>query len=210
MKHSAFLNNYLGLNTYDDVIDYFEDIVLVNGDVFFYEFGKFVEEEKIGDQVVLNAFGISNGFSITIRYETKDVMYVEIKKCGNDILKATARAKTEGILDNAAAKKVEKYFDNLNKEIYNNWKNKCGIKESNNILVDRYRNYELSDTITLSGSIEEIFDQYVTFNDRMRYINGTYYRFHDKDIKKLYDIFIASYNGNYFLDNAVKRGCIID
>lgn len=210
MRQSVISNKHLGLNTFDDVIDYFENNILADGYYLFCEFANFAEREKIGDQVVMNAFGVSNGFSITVRYEKKDVMYVEIKKCGNDILKATARAKTEGILDNAAAKKVEKYFDNLNKEIYNNWKNKCGIKENNNILVDRYCDYKFSDTVTFSGKIEEIFDRYVTANDRMKYINGTYYQFHDKDIQKLYNIFIASYNGNYFLDNAVRRGCIID
>ena len=44
----------------------------------------------------------------------------------------------------------------------------------------------------------------------MRYCNGSYVKFKDKKIEKVYLMFIKMYDGNYFIDNAVKRGVIID
>ena len=64
--------------------------------------------------------------------------------------------------------------------------------------------------IYLKGTLNEIFDKYTTMNDRLKYCNGSYYKFNDKKVEEIYRLIISNYKGNYFLDNAVRRGCIID
>ena len=108
---------------------------------------------------------------------------------------------------------IEEYFNNKNQAIYNEWLDKCNIHsdEENEIKVNDYRDYKPNgDFFILTGSLEDIFDKFTTHNDKLKYCNGDFWRFADADIEILYSLFITNYNGNYFLDNAVKRGVTID
>lgn len=91
---------------------------------------------------------------------------------------------------------------------------KCGFDNDNSTIysvnIDAFNDYKKIEEHTLKGTIKEIFDEYVTFNDRMRYINGTYWRWSENNVQQLFSMFINKFNGNYFLNNAVRRGCIID
>ena len=93
-------------------------------------------------------------------------------------------------------------------------KEKCNIQDNcaNKIMVQKYVDYKAKEgeSISLVGSLSEIFDRFTTMNDRLRYCNGNYYKFLNENVEKLYQVFVAAYNGNYFLDNAVKRGTLID
>ena len=97
---------------------------------------------------------------------------------------------------------------------YQNQLKKCGFDDDDttiyNVNIDVFDNYKQISTKTLEGTLKDIFDDYVTFNDRMRYINGTYWKWSDEQIQQLYSMFINKFNGNYYLANAVKRGVIID
>lgn len=61
------------------------------------------------------------------------------------------------------------------------------------------------------GDIINLFKDYVSVNDRLRYINGSYYKFRDILIEEAYQFYVKNlYKGNIYLDSAVERGVLID
>ena len=107
---------------------------------------------------------------------------------------------------------ITDYFKKRNKEIWNTMLKTCNISDNDNeITVTDYRDYQPNGkTETLKGTLGEIFEAYTTHNDRLKYCNGMYWRFQSPQISMLYAMFIQQYDGNYFLDNAVRRGVTID
>ena len=56
-------------------------------------------------------------------------------------------------------------------------------------------------TIVLEGTKEEVFAKFYHLNNKLRYCNGTYYKFEDKVLEReYYDSFIKTYNtvSNYY------------
>lgn len=78
------------------------------------------------------------------------------------------------------------------------------------IQVNRYSNGKLDATHILKGTLHKIFDDFTALNDHLRYINNCRWEFDDKNVEREYNEFLDNYKGNFFLDNAVRRGCIID
>lgn len=65
-------------------------------------------------------------------------------------------------------------------------------------------------TSQITGTFGQIFKSYTNMNDRLRYCNGCYYKFENPALEKAYHTFLKCYKGNFFLDCAVARGCLID
>lgn len=183
------------------------------GREFLYDFGEYLDKTKYPcNGMILDCFiGNSNQFAITLKYNDEEIVFIRFNVKSNDIITIDTFLYNKEDFK-IFQKIVEDYFDKRNAEIFNNWMKWCNIKETseNVIVIDEYVDYNKKDCQTLNGTITEIFDKFTTWNDRYKYCNGHYWKFNDDNIEKLYRMFIANFKGNYFLENAVKRGVIID
>ena len=84
----------------------------------------------------------------------------------------------------------------------------CSAIKTNKLLI--YTAWRKCKSIILSGSLEEVFEQYAKHNDMLKYCNGEFWKFDDNNIDTLYRLFKMLYKGNYSLHIALKRGVIID
>ena len=117
-----------------------------------------------------------------------------------------------------------KTYDIYNKEMFSELCHKYLLnemifvpKEINGFSVNKVMKVDLihkkkGDTsiVSLEGTLPSIFEQYINKNDFLRYINDESYSFKDEKIKETFNRYVENYNGNIFLDLAVKRGCLID
>lgn len=221
MKYSVRTHQYdsFVFDTFDKVMarftnKFFRNSTTEDGRTFLYDLGDYLDTTKYPcDKINLNIFtGYDNRIGLSFSYYDEEVSWVQIEFERYGILKIsnyTYYKKDLQIFHHI----IEEYFNNKNQTIYNEWLDKCNIRtdRSNEIKVEDYRDYKPNgEFVILSGSLEDIFDKYTTHNDRLKYCNGDFWRFADADIQTLYSLFIINYNGNYFLDNAVKRGVIID
>lgn len=95
--------------------------------------------------------------------------------------------------------------------------NGVNIHETASVVLDYYEpkdryscnSVKVSEKVA-EGTWEEIFDTFTTLNDRLRYCNGSYYKFQDPKLRHVMQVFIRHYNGDWYLRNALKRGVIID
>lgn len=157
-------------------------------------------------------YGSGNEFVITFKYDNKEVCRCVFGVI-NELIVIKNAYYTENCLKEMFHKILEEYFDSLNQAKINIKISNYGFKDNdeNEVTLDYYNDYAKTETTTiLKGTLNEIFDKYTTMNDRLKYCNGSYYKFNDKKIEEIYRLIISNYKGNYFLDNAVRRGCIID
>ena len=221
MKYSVTTHQYgsFVFDTFDKVMAHFTNKFLQNsttedGRTFLYDLGDYLDTTKYPcDKINLDIFtGYNDRISLSFSYNNEKVSWVQIEFERYGILKIsnyTYYKKDLQVFHHI----IEEYFNNKNQTIYNEWLDKCNIysDRENEIKVNDYRDYKPNgDFVILTGSLEDIFDKYTTHNDRLKYCNGDFWRFANADIQTLYSLFIINYNGNYFLDNAVKRGVTID
>lgn len=221
MKYSVTTHQYgsFVFDTFDKVMAHFTNKFLQNsttedGRTFLYDLGDYLDTTKYPcDKINLDIFtGYNDRISLSFSYNNEKVSWVQIEFERYGILKIsnyTYYKKDLQVFHHI----IEEYFNNKNQTIYNEWLDKCNIysDRENEIKVNDYRDYKPNgDFFILTGSLEDIFDKYTTHNDRLKYCNGDFWRFANADIQTLYSLFIINYNGNYFLDNAVKRGVTID
>lgn len=167
------------------------------------------------DKITFDPFtGYSNQFAIICYLGSNKVLYARIKAQKNDILKVDY---ISTLCDEDVRKKyghiIVDYFDMRNDIILQGWmEDVCKLSNdgTETIIVEEYIDYKKKSDFPMCGYIEDIFDRFTTLNDRLKYVNGHYYRFADKNIDTLYYLITTLYKGNYFLDNAVKRGVTID
>ena len=221
MKYSVTPHQYgsFVFNTFDKVMThftnkFFQNNITEDGRTFLYDLGDYLDTTKYPcDKIKLDIFtGYNNRISLFFFYNDEKVSSVEIKFERYGILKISNYLYFKKDLQ-IFHHIIEEYFDNKNLNIYKEWFDKCNIHtdRNNEIKVEDYRDYKPNgEFVILSGSLEDIFDEYTTHNDRLKYCNGDFWRFADTDIQTLYSLFIINYKGNYFLNNAVKRGVIID
>lgn len=218
MKYSVQTHKYgnYSYETFDKVLYYFCRTFLKTTDIkkgreFLYDFGNYIEKSDFpSNRIVLCCFtGYSNRFGISLYYNEERIAYIqiEVKKYNIFQLYSTSYDKKDFKMFNGI---IEKYFDIKNQSIFNEWCTKCNITNNNTVEIENYVDFNLKDVTTLSGTLDEIFDTYTTINDTYKYCNGYYVRFKDSNIEALYYIFTTNFKGNYFLENAVKRGVIID
>ena len=221
MKYSVTTHQYgsFVFNTFDKVMThftnkFFQNNITEDGRTFLHDLGDYLDTTKYPcDKIKLDIFtGYNNRISLFFFYNDEKVSSVEIKFERYGILKISNYLYFKKDLQ-IFHPIIEEYFDNKNLNIYKEWLDKCNIHtdRNNEIKVEDYRDYKPNgEFVILSGSLEDIFDKYTTHNDRLKYCNGDFWRFANADIQTLYSLFIINYKGNYFLNNAVKRGVIID
>lgn len=176
------------------------------------ELGNVVEEKTSCNEMVFDVWtGSYEYFLVIFRKDGESVCWVQIAKGNYGMRKFhNCQSDVKGVIDKHVITETKAFINMKNADIYRKQLDICGICDDNEIIIDVYEDYKQHGTVTLSGTWEEIVDKFVTYNDRMRYCNGSSWKFRNKDIYTLYSMFISNYNGNYFLDNAVRRGCIID
>ena len=219
MKYSARLNKVNNINTFDDVILLFAQRFLnvydiMEGEDWLHNFGDYIQNSDFPcNKININPFsGYSNRFDITLYYNDTKIAWLQIETLPYNIMKVhnySYYKKDFEIFHNI----ITDYFKILNTEMWNTMLKTANITtdQNNSVEVLDHTDYKPNgNTQTLKGTIEQIFDTYTTHNDKLKYCNGMYWKFNDKNVSILYTMFINIYDGNYFLDNAVKRGVTID
>lgn len=221
MKFAVTLNKNYGYDSFDNVISYFAKRLRTNYDKaknFFYDFGEYLDTTKFPcDKLVLNLFnGYYERFDFVFYYEGNKIGYTQIAVNDNNTfnvryLSFGKEYQSLNIFKNI----ITDYFENLNNDLFQSKLNVIGVKDIKEnvitIICDDYDDYKKNGKqIELKGTLVEIFDRYTTHNDRLKYCNGDFWKFNDNRVSEVYSLFISTYKGNYFLDNAVKRGVIID
>ncbi len=221
MKFAVCLNKNCGYDSFDKIISYFAKRLKTSYEEakgFFYKFGEYLDRTKFPcDKLVLNLFnGYYERFDFIFYYEDNRIGYTQIvvNKNNTFVVRYLNFEKTYESF-NIFRNIITSYFEELNNTLFQDRLNEIGVKNIKEniitIICDDYSDYNKNGKqIELKGTLEEIFDQYTTHNDRLKYCNGDFWKFNDNRISEVYTLFITLYKGNYFLDNALKRGCIID
>lgn len=216
MRYSTIKRN--ANDTFDSTMDVFSMRIFGNyweGEEFIHDFGEYLDNTKFPcDKIMLDPYGYSDKFKMTFKYDNNRVCWFKFS-----VNKQTKIIEIDNyIFEDKAIEKMFKnvitdYFKQYNDIIYQKQLDNCNIKTTSNvtIVVDDYKDYKPNGKQqTLEGTLQDIFEQYTTHNDRLKYCNGDFWRFNNENISNLYVMFIQMYDGNYFLDNAVKRGVTID
>ena len=216
MKFSAIKRNVK--DTYFSTMDFFSENIFGNnweGEEFIHEFGKHIENDGLPcDEITLDPFGYSDKFSIIFKYNNGRIGWYKFRINKNTkIIETDNCGFTEIITEDTFKNTITDFISNHNKSVFSKQLTECSIHTTQNVtvVVDDYTDYKPNGRQqTLEGTLQDIFGQYTTHNDRLRYCNGDFWRFNDRNISDLYIMFTQMYDGNYFLDNAVKRGVTID
>ena len=216
MKYSTIKRN--ANDTFDSTMDVFSMRIFGNyweGEEFIHDFGEYLDNAKFPcDKIMLDPYGYSDKFQLTFKYDNNRICWFKFS-----VNKQAKIIEIDNyIFEDKAIEKMFKnvitdYFKQYNDIIYQKQLDNCNIKTTSNvtIVVDDYKDYKPNGKQqTLQGTLQDIFEQYTTHNDRLKYCNGDFWRFNNENISNLYVMFIQMYDGNYFLDNAVKRGVTID
>ena len=216
MKYSTIKRN--ANDTFDSTMDVFSMRIFGNyweGEEFIHYFGEYLDNTKFPcDKIMLDPYGYSDKFQLTFKYDNNRICWFKFS-----VNKQAKIIEIDNyIFEDKAIEKMFKnvitdYFKQYNDIIYQKQLDNCNIKTTSNvtIVVDDYKDYKPNGKQqTLQGTLQDIFEQYTTHNDRLKYCNGDFWRFNNENISNLYVMFIQMYDGNYFLDNAVKRGVTID
>ena len=206
-------------HTFNSVINFFSLHFFgdsESGYNFFNEFGKYLDTTKFPtDEIVLDPFyGNYNEFAITFKYNNERIAWGKFEmNTDTKIINTNYMSFNDKTIEKMFSHIIKDFINDYNKKVFEQQLNKCNIQNIDTdltIIIDKYTDYKINEQITIKGKIEEIFDKYVTYNDKMKYCNGDYWRFNDNNITTLYTMFKQKFNGNYFLHNALKRGVIID
>lgn len=222
MKYVATTNSCVKCDTFEQSMMYFAHKFLNSNESddsrkFLYEFGDYIEKIKLPcDKIILDPFtGYADKFTIKLIFDDKVLVWLRITVIEKfNTMYINEFNYTKNDIKDMFHSKVERYFDERNAFYFDEQINICGFNKTSNdinVVLDYYNDYEKTDReVTITGTFEDIFDKYTSMNDRLKYCNGSYYKFRDKNFDKLYSMFVCSFKGNYFLMNAVKRGCLID
>lgn len=218
MKYSATINKNININTFYQSILFFAERFLnahdfAEGEKWLHDFGGYMQNSDFPcTKINIDPFcKYPTIFGLTLYYKDTKIAWLKIELCKNNMMKVYNYSyfkKDFEMFHNI----ITGYFRKRNTEIWNAMLKTCNISDSDNeITVTDYRDYQPNGkTETLKGTLGEIFEAYTTHNDRLKYCNGTFWRFQSPQVNILYAMFIQQYDGNYFLDNAVRRGVTID
>ena len=218
MKYAARMNEANKINSYTDAMMFFAKRFLnsnreADAREFTDKLGGYIEDSDFPCDKIVFDFVTGSAYKfIVILYDNGEkICWLKLAKMGYCTLK----------IDSFGYEKKEcrKYHDLLiemikkwNKHIFDNACKVARIKplEENHIKVEEYVDKCITKTYVLDGTLENIFDDFTSMNRHVTYVNGHFFRFEDERIETIYDLFVRLYDGNFFLDNAVKAGCIID
>ena len=206
-------------DSFDSTMDFFSQKIFGNyweGEDFIHDFGKFLDNTKFPcDKITLYPFGgYSNEFEIVFKYNNNRVCWFKFSiNRETKIIETDNHTFEDKTIGKMFKHVIDDFVRQYNTEVFRTQMDKCNIKSTSNvtIAVDDFDDYKPNGrTQTLEGTLSEVFGTYTTHNDRLKYVNGSYWAFSDRNVAMLYGMFIQMYDGNYFLDNAVKRGVTID
>ena len=208
-------------STFDKTMDYFSLNFFGNyteGEEFIDLLDEYLDNTKFpADKMIIDPYyGYNNQFGITFKYNDNKVAWYkfEMQDKNTKIIKISSTLYTDQTIKQMFEHIITDFIDDYNQSVLDNHLKICNIHTINDIIdviIDDYENYKPNGTqVTLNGTFENIFEQYTAHNDMLKYCNGEFWKFNNKDIAKLYAIFKQYYKGNYFLANEVKRGCLID
>ena len=216
MRYSTIKRN--ANDTFDSTMDVFSMRIFGNywqGEEFIYDFGEYLDDTKFPcDNIILDPYGYSDKFQLTFKYDNNRICWFKFSvNKQTKIIEIDKYTFEDKAIEKMFKNVITDYFKQYNNAIYQKQLDNCNIKTTSNvtIVVDDYKDYKPNGKQqTLEGTLQDIFEQYTTHNDRLKYCNGDFWRFNNENISNLYVMFIQMYDGNYFLDNAVKRGVTID
>ena len=216
MRYSTIKRN--ANDTFDSTMDVFSMRIFGNyweGEEFIHDFGEYLDNTKFPcDKIMLDPYGYSDKFQLTFKYNDNRVCWFKFSvNKQTKIIKIDNYTFEDNTIEKMFKNVITDYFKQYNNVIYQKQLDNCNIKTTSNvtIVVDDYKDYKPNGKQqTLEGTLQDIFEQYTTHNDSLKYCNGDFWRFNNENISNLYVMFIQMYDGNYFLDNAVKRGVTID
>lgn len=82
---------------------------------------------------------------------------------------------------------------------------------SEDVAINYIVNGQTKQVITKSGiTYRELFNEFYDMNDRLRYINGSFYKFAEEKYKELDMLYYYSTRGNLYYERKLARGGIID
>ena len=82
---------------------------------------------------------------------------------------------------------------------------------SEDVAINYIANRQTKEVITKSGiTYRELFNEFYDMNDRLKYINGSFYKFAEEKYKELYGLYYDSTRGNLYYERKIARGGIID
>ena len=205
-------------DSYTKTMDYFSRHFFGDwiGEDFLCKLGEYLDNVNFpSNRLVVDPYGYDDRFAITFKYDNERICYIQLEmNIDTKILQLHNASFEEKLSEKIFLPKIKEYLKEYNVGIFKKQLERCGIKSinfDNAISIDDYDRYVLKEEkVILKGTIGKIFDDYTTHNDRYRYCNGTHWKFTDRNVSRLYSMFIGMYDGNYFLDNAVRRGVTID
>ena len=82
---------------------------------------------------------------------------------------------------------------------------------SEDVAINYIVNRQTKEVITKSGiTYRELFNEFYDMNDRLKYINGSHYKFVEAKYDELYMLYYDSTRGNLYYERKIARGGIID
>lgn len=218
MKYAAYTNNYVP--KYECAVSRFAQVFFdadkEQASKFIKDLGRHVS--KIGfpcDKIALNVTtGYEDRVGFALFNGSEKQCYILLKSYIGGIIKIYSIYFVEG-KDELKARfepDFKAFFNKRNKGIYKRLVSSCGLSEKkcNAVSVCEFVDCVKRGEKTLTGSLADIFDEYTSMNDTFKYCGGHFYRFKDCSVSRLYRVFTTLYDGDYFLDNALKRGVLID
>ena len=189
MKYSTIKRN--ANDTFDSTMDVFSMRIFGNyweGEEFIHDFGEYLDNTKFPcDKIMLDPYGYSDKFQLTFKYDNNRICWFKFS-----VNKQAKIIEIDNyIFEDKAIEKMFKnvitdYFKQYNDIIYQKQLDNCNIKTTSNvtIVVDDYKDYKPNGKQqTLQGTLQDIFEQYTTHNNRLKYCNGDFWRFNNENSK---------------------------
>lgn len=191
-------------------MQYFNNTKHNTGSAFLIDFGEYLDKTKFPcNRIVVDCkpSGYENCFILNLDYYSERVakLRLKVKSYGRICIDYCTYYKSDFKCFDYI---LLRFFNKRNWEIFSKigikWIEKYGIKtdSTNEVYIQKCSDYQSTGEMTLlKGTITEIFDTYIDMNDRLRYCgDGNYYKFDNKKINELYQIYMGGYKNNIFLD----------
>ena len=183
-----------GFNLVDSIMEYFDDINFPC------------------DSIIINPWQYSNTLVLTFKQKEELVLWLEIIIDKSCMFKINGFRYGSDDIKRMFHDDVVRFINKENLWLLESMIVECGLsmKDNNAITIDKYDDYKKTDeSITLTGTLDEIFDKYTDMNESYKYCNGTYFKFQDEEIGKVYNAYTQCHK-DYFLLSAVRHGRLID
>lgn len=183
---------------------------------FVKSFANYIEERGFPcNKIAVDIYnGYTDKISLILYLNENKVCYALIESINKGQKLQIDRMSFYDKSDKIYATILREFFDNILIDDFQKQLSLCGISNPSKkvtLNLSFFKDFKKDGEITIeANNLDEAFDKYITANDRLKYINGSYYRFDDNNWNKLFSIWISLRKENPFLMNAVRRGLTID